>query len=81
MSIEGRIYIKELAERLGRSVTTVRQWMRRADFPSACQPSSEGGRNTAYWTEDQMLAISEYAQTREQNKGWGGFHRSKSPSA
>lgn len=68
-ALEDRIYIDELARRLGRASHTVRQWVRRPDFPLALTPGSEGGRNKLYWTEAQVPGLRAYADEREQHRG------------
>lgn len=72
MSADGRIYIAEAAEELGRAEHTIRQWLGRADFPDALKPSREGGRNKIFWTLDQLRGLHDYADEREAQRGtWG----------
>lgn len=72
MSIDGHIYIADMADRLDRAQHTIRQWLGRQDFPSELQPQREGGRNKIFWTEDQLAGMQAYADDREANRGtWG----------
>lgn len=64
-----RIYIDDIAVRIGRAAHTVRQWVRRPDFPAALAPGLEGGRNKLYWTEDQVQGLRAYAAERESLRG------------
>lgn len=75
MTSEDRIYIEELARLLVRSTNTIRQWLRREDFPSAARPSKEGGRGKFFWTKDQLSVIEEYASERSSARGWDGWHK------
>lgn len=66
---EDRIYIGALAESLGRAPHTIRQWLRRKDFPKGLRPAREGGREKIYWTPDQVAGLKEYAAERLQQRG------------
>lgn len=69
MTLHGRIYIDVLAGHLERAPHTIRQWLKRPDFPDALKPSTEGGRNKLYWTDDQLDGLQGYAAEREQLRG------------
>lgn len=68
-SPEDRIYIDDMVQRLGRAAHTIRQWVRRADFPDYLKPQTEGGRNKLFWVEDQMDGLITYARAREAGRG------------
>lgn len=67
---ENHIYIAELATKLGRTEHTIRQWIRREDFPKKLKPKTEGGRNKLYWTPSQLEGLSKYADKRAGAQGW-----------
>lgn len=69
MTENGHIYIAELASRLERAEHTIRQWIRREDFPMALKPQTEGGRAKLYWVESQIPGLEAYADERASNRG------------
>lgn len=69
---EQRLSIEDLAERLTRAEHTIRQWLRRDDFPDALKPELLGGRKKMVWSTDQIAGLEEYARTREANRGTFG---------
>jgi hypothetical protein len=72
MSIDGHIYISDMASLLDRAEHTIRQWLARDDFPAALKPSREGGREKIYWTQDQLAGMKNYAEERAARRGsWG----------
>lgn len=71
MSEDDRIYIEELADKLERAPHTIRQWIKRSDFPQELRPSSEGGRNKLYWQSHQISGLETYASERAKNRGFG----------
>jgi transposase-like protein len=75
MSAAIEIDINILASRLGRNANTIRQWMRRSDFPAAAMPTRLGGRGKLVWTEEQAELLEPYAQERAESKGWAGYHK------
>lgn len=66
---EGRIYIAALAERLTRAEHTIRQWIKRDDFPAELLPETEGGRKKLYWVESQVAGLQEYGAERDSMRG------------
>lgn len=72
MSDNGRIYIAEMASILGRAEHTIRQWLKREDFPASLKPDQEGGRNKLFWTSSQTNGMRDYAAERDAARGsWG----------
>jgi predicted site-specific integrase-resolvase len=67
-----KIYIEEMAEKLGRAVHTIRQWIREGDLPKKLEPKREGGRQKIYWTEGQIQGLRNYADKRSARRGWQG---------
>lgn len=65
----GRIFIELLSETLDRSTHTIRQWLRREDFPDALKPTVEGGRKKMCWVDDQLEGLREYGEQRERLRG------------
>lgn len=66
---EGRIYIAAMAERLERAEHTIRQWIKRDDFPAELRPEEEGGRHKLFWVEDQLEGLRQYAAERDSMRG------------
>lgn len=81
MPDEDRLDIKDLAKKLGRTSNTIRQWMRREDFPKSAMPTVEGGRGKFYWTPKQAKALEDYAKARASARGWGGYHKQQHAGA
>lgn len=66
---DDRIYIDDLAQRLGRAPHTIRQWLHRRDFPRDLKPRREGGREKIYWVDGQLDGLMAYAAERMQRRG------------
>lgn len=64
-----KIYIDDLAKKLGRAPHTIRQWLKRKDFPRELKPSREGGREKIFWLPSQLSGLESYAQERMNNRG------------
>lgn len=69
MTTPGRYYIDDLASHLGRAPHTIRQWVKRPDFPDDLKPAAEGGRNKLFWTDGQLPGLERYADERESLRG------------
>jgi hypothetical protein len=59
-----------MAARLSRAPHTLRQWIREGCLPSHLLPEREGGRKKIFWREDQVEALRQFADEREQRRGW-----------
>ncbi len=81
MAIEGHIYISELAAHLGRAEHTLRQWVKRDDFPHHLRPQVEGGRKRLYWQSHQIAGLERYAAQRSSARGSFGRERAAQASA
>lgn len=68
-SDSGRVFIELLSKKLGRSTHTIRQWIKRDDFPVDLLPQEEGGRKKMSWTEGQLEGLAGYAELRESQRG------------
>lgn len=72
MSADELLSIDDLAFRLRRAPHTIRQWLKREDFPESARPQKEGGRGKLVWTPDQLDEIKAYANERDAARGWPG---------
>ncbi len=75
MAIEGHIYIADMANCLGRAEHTLRQWVKREDFPHHLKPQVEGGRKRLYWQTHQVAGLEVYAAQRSSARGSFGRDR------
>lgn len=70
MDKEDHIYIEAMAEKLGRAVHTLRQWIREEALPAKLMPKREGGRQKIYWTPSQVEPLIKWANQRSARRGW-----------
>lgn len=66
---EDRLDIVAVSGKIGRAQHTIRQWLKRSDFPSELQPSRVGGREQLMWDKDQIDGLKAYARDRLSMRG------------
>jgi hypothetical protein len=89
---DGRIYIADMASRIGREEHTVRRWVRESEkvfgyagdvpedqgfLPRDLWPEREtDGRKRIWWRADQIDELKAFATVKGSRKGWRGGARS-----
>lgn len=67
--MEDLMDIEAISRELGRAPHTIRQWLKREDFPAELQPAREGGREKLVWKPDQIEPLRAYADERASRRG------------
>lgn len=68
------VFVKDITERLNKSVTMVTEWSKREDFPAPVMPPARGRPTIYLWSE-----VIEWWQNWERTKSKGGRHSTNAP--
>jgi hypothetical protein len=69
-NFQGRVYMSELEELLGRKRATIRKWERDGILPDRLQPQRDEV-DWRFWTWDQVIGIAEWIRDEELYPGKG----------
>lgn len=66
------ITLSDLVKIVERKPHTIRQYLKRADFPDELRPDVANGRGKMVWRAEQIEGWKDYVRERDSHRGWHG---------